>query len=216
MSTRSIAAGIAVTSVLLAHSLPLVAAQPSASKPAQSAAPAKAAPKPAQSAVSAKEFDRLVRAATDARQAEKWDEAIGLYAKAVKLKPDYVEGYWYQGTAYYSLDDFSHCAGMFRKVVRLAPKNGAGYAFLGLCEFGLREYDRSLQHLVQGRNLGVGDAKELDSVARYHAAILMTRMEQYEQALERLGEFAAEGDDNPRIIEAMGIATLRMPMLPTE
>jgi tetratricopeptide (TPR) repeat protein len=185
----------------------LVAAPQTATTPkqAQGSAPPKAA-----------EFDRLVRAGTEARQAEKWDEAIALYAKAVKLKPAYDEGYWYQGTAYYSLDDFPHCAEMFRKVVRLAPKNGAGVAFLGLCEFGLREYDRALQHLIQGRNLGVGDAKELDNVVRYHAAILMTRMEQYEQALERLGEFAMEGDDNPRIIEAMGIATLRMPMLPTE
>ena len=41
-------------------------------------------------------------------------------------------------------------------------------------------------------------------------------MEQYEQALETLGEFASEGNDNPRVIEAMGIATLRMPMLPIE
>ena len=44
----------------------------------------------------------------------------------------------------------------------------------------------------------------------------MTRMEQYEQALETLGEFASEGNDNPRVIEAMGMATLRMPMLPAE
>src|SRR5688572_130384 len=48
------------------------------------------------------EFDRLVKAATEARLAERWEEAIALYAKAVKLKPDYVEGHWYQGTAYYS------------------------------------------------------------------------------------------------------------------
>jgi tetratricopeptide (TPR) repeat protein len=41
-------------------------------------------------------------------------------------------------------------------------------------------------------------------------------MEQYEQALETLGEFAGEGNDNPRVIEAMGTATLRMPFLPTE
>jgi tetratricopeptide (TPR) repeat protein len=41
-------------------------------------------------------------------------------------------------------------------------------------------------------------------------------MEQFEQALETLGEFASEGNDNPRIIEAMGIATLRMGMLPAE
>jgi tetratricopeptide (TPR) repeat protein len=100
--------------------------------------------------------------------------------------------------------------------VSLAPKNGAAHAFLGLCEFALKDYDRSLQHLLQSRTLGVGDTGELGGVARYHAAILMSRMEQYEQALETLGEFSAEGNDNPRVIEAMGIATLRMPFLPTE
>jgi tetratricopeptide (TPR) repeat protein len=101
-------------------------------------------------------------------------------------------------------------------VLRLAPKNGAGYAFLGLCEFGLKDYDRALQHLLESRTLGVGDTGELGGVARYHAALLMTRMEQFEQALETLGEFAAEGNDNPRVIEAMGLATLRMPLLPAE
>ena len=100
--------------------------------------------------------------------------------------------------------------------MRLAPKNGAAYAFLGLCEFGLKDYDRSLQHLLQSRELGVGDVPDLAGIARYHAAILMTRIEQYEQALRTLGEFANEGNDNPRVIEAMGIATLRMPLLPTE
>ena len=54
-----------------------------------------------------REFDRLLKAATEARQAERWEEAIALYEKAVKLKPDYVEGYWYQGTAYYTLDNFT-------------------------------------------------------------------------------------------------------------
>jgi tetratricopeptide (TPR) repeat protein len=162
------------------------------------------------------DLDKLIAAATEARQAERWDEAIGLYAKAVKLKPDYVEGYWYQGTAYYTLDNHAKCRDMFRQVVRLAPENGAAYAFLGLCEFGLKEYDRALQHLIQSRNFGVGDVPDLASMARYHAATLMSRMEEYEQALETLGEFAAEGNDNPRVIEAMGIATLRMPMLPIE
>ena len=94
--------------------------------------------------------------------------------------------------------------------MRLAPKNGAAYAFLGLCEFGLKDYERSLQHLLQSRILGVGDTQDLGNIARYHAAILMTRIEQYEQALETLGEFAGGGNDNPRVIEAMGLATLRM------
>ncbi|MEO6238627.1 MAG: tetratricopeptide repeat protein [Vicinamibacterales bacterium] len=161
-------------------------------------------------------FDRLVEQAVAARTAQQWDEAIALYAKAVKVKPSYVEGYWYQGTAYYTLEKFTECRDQFRSVVRLAPQNGAGQAFLGLCEFGLKDYEHALQHLLQSRILGVGDMPDLGSVARYHAAVLMTRMEQHEQALETLGEFGGEGDDSPRVIEAMGIATLRMAMLPVE
>lgn len=172
--------------------------------------------KPSAAAAIPGTFDRLVKAATEARQAERWEEAIKLYAQAVKLKPDYVEGYWYQGTGYYALENHTPCRDAFRKVVRRAPKNGAAYAFLGLCEFGLKEYDRALQHLLQSRIHGVGDVPQLGSSARYHAALLMTRIEQYEQALETLGEFANEGDDNPRVIEAMGLATLRMPLLPHE
>jgi tetratricopeptide (TPR) repeat protein len=178
-------------------------------------APVKAAAKPPATA-NAAAFDKLVEAAAEARRAEHWEEAIALYEKAVKLNPKYVEGHWYQGTSYYSLDKFSECREQFRMVTRFASKNGAAFAFLGLCEFGLKDYDRSLQDLLQSRLLGVGDTQDLGSVARYHAAVLMTRIEQFEQALETLGEFASEGDDNPRVIEAMGIATLRMPMLPVE
>jgi tetratricopeptide (TPR) repeat protein len=186
--------------------------KPPATQAGKGTAPAARKPAVASSA----EFDSLVAAATEARKAQRWEEAIELYGKVVKLKPTYVEGYWYQGTAYYSLDDFPNCRETFRKVIRLAPKNGAAFAFLGLCEFGVKDYDRSLQHLLQSRILGVGDAPELGSVARYHAGVLMSRVEQFEQALETLGEFAAEGDDNPRVIEAMGLATLRMPLLPIE
>jgi tetratricopeptide (TPR) repeat protein len=190
----------------------VIAAQTGQSPAAKKPASASRKPPAARSV----EFDRLVKEATEARRAQQWEQVVALYAKIVKLKPNYVEGYWYQGTAYYSLEDYAHAQDAFRTVARLAPKNGAAYAFLGLSEFGLKDYDKALQHLLQSRILGVGDTQELASVARYHAAILMTRIEQYEQALETLGEFANEADDNPRVIEAMGLATLRMPLLPVE
>jgi tetratricopeptide (TPR) repeat protein len=185
--------------------------QPPASGPATGSSARQKAATP-----NSAEFERLLAQATQARQAQRWEEAVDLYARLLKLQPAYVEGHWYQGAAYYSLDNFPQCRDAFRRVVRLAPKNGAAFVFLGLCEYGLKDYDRALEHLLQSRILGVGDTKDLAGMARYHAAVLMTRIEQYEQALETLGEFAGEGDDNPRVIEAMGLATLRMPFLPVE
>ncbi len=190
-----------------------VGAQAPTSATPEKKAPAKAPAKvPAPSAA----FDTLVADATAARKAEKWEDAIALYAKTVKLRPKYVEGYWYQGSAYYTLQKFTECRDRFRQVVTLAPQNGAAFAFLGLCEYGTKEYDQSLRHLLQARTLGVGDTGDLGGVARYHAASIMMRVGEFEQALQTLGEFANEGDDNPRVIEAMGIATLRMPIFPED
>jgi tetratricopeptide (TPR) repeat protein len=226
MNTRcAVSLASMIWTVVLWAAPPLGAAQAARTPPTptgktepQAPAPTAKKPAPVKSAPTANtaEFDRLVQAGAEARQAQRWEDAIAVYEKAVKIKPDYVEGYWYQGTSYYSIDNFAKGAEAFRRVVRLAPQNGAAFAFLGLCEFGLKDYDRALEHLLQSKILGVGDTGELGNVARYHAAILMTRTEQFEQALENLGEFASAGNDNPRIIEAMGMATLRMPMLPTE
>jgi tetratricopeptide (TPR) repeat protein len=194
----------------------LATAAVAAQTPKPSTTQKKAAAKSPSTGSSDAEFDKLVEQGTEARKAQQWEDAIALYAKAVKLRPKYVEGYWYQGTSYYSLDKFAECRDRFREVTRLAPQNGAAFAFLGLCEYGLKDYDKSLQHLLQSRIYGVGDTGDLGGVARFHAATLMSRISQFEQSLETLGEFASEGNDNPRVIEAMGIATLRLPMLPEE
>jgi tetratricopeptide (TPR) repeat protein len=201
----------ALTLGIVAATLAVSAQTTKPATPAKKSAPAKAG-----AASTDAEFEKLVAEAGEARKAQQWEDAIALYAKAVKLRPKYVEGYWYQGTSYYSLDKFAECRDRFREVTRLAPQNGAAFAFLGLCEYGLKDYDKSLQHLLQSRIYGVGDTGDLGGVARFHAATLMSRVSQFEQALETLGEFASEGNDNPRVIEAMGIATLRLPMLPEE
>jgi tetratricopeptide (TPR) repeat protein len=206
-ATRTLRQGAAALAALLALST-AAAGDQVASKSARQAAHSTRPP------ATGVRFDQIVQAATEARQSERWDEAIALYAQAVKLRPGFVEGYWYQGTAHYTLDRFPQCRDAFKHVTRLAPKNGGAFAFLGLCEFGLKEYDRALQHLLHSRTLGVDE--DLGAVVSYHAAILMTRIEQYEQALQTLAEFSAAGNDSPRVIEAMGIATLRMPTLPNE
>ena len=51
---------------------------------------------------------------------------------------------------------------------------------------------------------------------RYHAAVLMTRLGQFELAQKVLTEFVSEGNDNPKILEALGLSSLRIPQLPEE
>ncbi len=51
---------------------------------------------------------------------------------------------------------------------------------------------------------------------RYHAAVLMNRMGQFELAQKVLTEFISEANDNPKILEALGLSSLRIPQLPEE
>jgi predicted Zn-dependent protease len=87
---------------------------------------------------------------------------------------------------------------------------------MGLAEFRLKDYDASLDHLQRSRQLGIRTSDELAPVVRYHAAILLTRLGLIDQALQVLNEFAVDGNDSPKVIEAFGIAALRLPMLPTD
>jgi predicted Zn-dependent protease len=86
----------------------------------------------------------------------------------------------------------------------------------GLCEFETREYDQAIVSLLRGRSLGLAKYQELEAVARYHAALLYIHFEQFEIAYDVLTEFLKSGNDSPKVIEAFGLALLRMPFLSSE
>ena len=160
-------------------------------------------------------FDTIRQRADEARTGGRLQEAIELYGRAVRLRPAWVEGHWYLGTSCYEIEKFADCRDAFRRVVRLQSENGAAWAFKGLCEFRLKNYSVALGDLNKAQGLGVGDPK-LIPVARYHRAILLTRFEHYERALQAYAEFAREGNASPMIVEGMGIAVLRLAFLPDE
>lgn len=161
-------------------------------------------------------FDQLAKRADNARQSGRFDEAIPLYIEALKNKPNWAEGWWYLGTILYERDSYAEARDALRNVTDLQPRDAAAWALLGLCEYQTREYERALVDLQKARLLGMGDNQELISVSRYHAAILMTRFEQFEVAFEMLREFVREENRSPKVIEAFGITVLRMPFLPAE
>src|SRR5258708_4999984 len=64
-------------------------------------------------------FQTLASDAQSAREAGKTEDAIRHYQAAVKLRPDWEEGWWYLGTLLYDADHFVEAIPALRRVVDL-------------------------------------------------------------------------------------------------
>ncbi len=167
-------------------------------------------------AVPQKSFEQLLSEANAAREADRVDEAIALYRQGVTLQPQWAEGWWYLGTLYYDQNNYAEAARAFRETAKLQPKTGASWAMLGICEFQLARYDDSLTHIRQGRQLGIGDNQELTRVMRYHEGVLSILKGEFELAQQTLGTLSYEGLKSEDLIIALGLAVLRLGMLPKQ
>ncbi|MFL6274773.1 MAG: tetratricopeptide repeat protein [Blastocatellia bacterium] len=182
----------------------------------QSRSKTRRAPVQTQTAKNNPAFDQAVKAGDEARQANRLNEAFDDYVKALKLRPTWAEGWWNIGAILYDGDRYTEARDAFRNFVALDPKRGAAWGMLGLCEFQTREYDRAVVSLQRGRAIGFGGNQEIESVVRYHTALLYIRFEQFEIAYDILSEFITVGNDSPKVVEAFGLTLLRMPFLPLE
>lgn len=162
------------------------------------------------------EFEQVSAQATAAREGDRVEEAIGLYKRGVALRPDWTEGWWYLATLYYDADNYAEAARAFSVASRQQPKAGAPVAMLGLCEFQLGKYDDALNHITQGRALGIGDNQELTRVMRYHEGLLSLLRGEFEHAQQTLGTLSFEGLKTEDLIISLGLAALRRGMLPKE
>jgi tetratricopeptide (TPR) repeat protein len=161
-------------------------------------------------------FDALRRQAEEARTAGRVADAIALYKQAVARQPSWTEGHWYLGTIYYDTDRHGECRDAFARVTGLQPDNGAAWAFRGLCEFHLRQYATALDHLNRAEQAGVGDDAAFVAVVGYHRAILLARLEQFERAFDLDASLVRGGNTTPAMLDALGLALLRLPLLPEE
>jgi tetratricopeptide (TPR) repeat protein len=163
-----------------------------------------------------KSFDEIARQAARARVGDRMTDAIGLYREGLRLRPSWSEGWLWLGNLLYDQDRFPEAQASFTHFVALAPKPGPAWALKGLCEFEMRDFDRSSQDLqkwVHGNFHGSGDLTE---VAAFHWALLLTRQGHFAQALYVLADRAERKGESPVLVEAMGLASLRMPNLPED
>ena len=161
-------------------------------------------------------FQTLAEVATTAREAGKPDQAIEDYTRAVTLRPDWAEGWWYLGTMQYDRDHYSEAIPPLQKLVQLSPDLGSGWSFLGLSEFETKDYAKALADLERAQILSNGDDPELARVSAYHLALLLNRNGEFERATALLLSASAQSQASPQIKSALGMALLRIPLLPGE
>jgi tetratricopeptide (TPR) repeat protein len=161
-------------------------------------------------------FTALAAKAHAAREAGNPDEALRLYEEALRLKPTWAEGWWFTGTIHYEADRYEQGRDAFRHVLSNAPKMATAWGMLGLCEFQTKQYTEALAHLERANGLGLGGHDEIRDIVNYHRALLFAREGQFDQAMGLIALAVVRGKDDALLVEAMGIAALRKPVLPSE
>lgn len=158
----------------------------------------------------ASNFAALAAKADAARDADRLDEAVSLYKKALALRPGWAEGWWSLGTIQYDRNAYAEAARAFEKVTVLAPKNGTAYVMLGLSEFELGHDELALQHIQKGKNLGLDKDVGLRHVVLYHEGVLLQRKGRFEAAQETLEQLCLQGVQTDEIANALGMTLLRL------
>jgi len=174
-------------------------------------------------------FEELKTRAEAALEGDRIPEAIRLYAHATKLRPGWSEGWWHLGTLLFDAQRFAEARDAFAHFVSAEKKQpGPGFGMLGLSEFQLANYAKALEALETSLRLGVGTDPAFVREVLFHDGILNTHVGNPELALKRLtlaaNQIAAANREAPRdavfgdikLLDAFGIAALRMPNLPSD
>jgi tetratricopeptide (TPR) repeat protein len=161
-------------------------------------------------------FQTIASEADKARESERLNDALNLYSEGVKLRPTWVDGWWWLGSILYEQDRFAEALIPFEKFVALSPNGAPALAFLALCEYETGDYEKSLKHFRMWSRDGSPGNDALLDVAGYRWALLLTRNGQFNQALFILAAKAQKLGPSPNLTEAMGLASLRLSVLPQE
>ncbi len=155
-------------------------------------------------------FDTLSKRADEARDADRLDEAVSLYKKALAIHPKWAEGWWSLGTIEYDRNNYSAAARAFRQLLPLAPKDGTARVMLGLSEFELGQDPSALKHIEEAKSLGVATNPQLRLVMLYHDGILLLRAGKSRAAETSFGALCLDTIPNEDVLKGLGMAVLRL------
>jgi len=168
---------------------------------------AKPAPAAAQSSA---QFQSLSKRAMEALDADKLQEAVPLFRKALALNPRWAEGWWSLGTAYYDQESYAEAELAFQRVVAIDPKHGTAHALLGLCEFELGDDQAALRDIEAAKDLGVDVDPQLRDVVLYHEGVLLQRAGRFISAEMPFASLCLGSAGSGDVTREFGMTALRM------
>jgi predicted Zn-dependent protease len=161
-------------------------------------------------------FDQLSRQAADARQENRNDDALRLYRLALAMNPSWADGRWNVGSILYEKEQYADARDEFLKLIGIDSQAVAGYAMLGICEYKIKDYDAALRHLDAARLLGLPKEGSVAKAAQYYLAVLLNKTGLHDAATEVLLGLSQADDASSLILEALGLAGLRITTLPED
>jgi tetratricopeptide (TPR) repeat protein len=159
-------------------------------------------------------FDQIAQKAAAARERDDVPQAIELYSQALQLQPGWSDGWWFLGSLEYQAEAYSAGRDALTHYLDLVPDAGPAWALRGLCEFETQDYTKSLTDIQQGLSLGAGKEAGAEKILRYHEALLLTRRGNFEGALQLYRPLTRGKIPNPELLVGIGLAGLRIPLLP--
>jgi tetratricopeptide (TPR) repeat protein len=160
--------------------------------------------------------EALEQKAKAAKAAGQIETAVSYYQRALTLRPEWEEGWRSLGTLYYSSARYADAAAALKNAVAINARNGNAWALLGLSEFETRDYEDSLIHLERGRDLGLEGNAAAVQFAKYHLGVLLNRKGDFDAATKLLTPEVTAGAPDEQVTFALGMALLRIPLLPDE
>ena len=164
----------------------------------------------------ASSFDEVVAQAAAARDRNDVPRAIQLYSQAVQLDPKWQEGWWSLGLLQYGSGAYAPATDALSHLLASHPDAGQALALRGLCEFETGDYSQSLADLQRGLAFGAATDAHNEQTLRYYEALLLTRSGRFQEALRSYSIFAEHNVSDPGLLVAIGLAGLRMPVLPKD
>jgi tetratricopeptide (TPR) repeat protein len=161
-------------------------------------------------------FESLARDARAAREAGRTDQAVDLYRRALAVRRDWDEGWWYLGILHYEAGRANEAREAFARFVELKPESGPGRTLRGLSALLAGDHEGAIQDLQRGLDLGLGGNAELLRAGRHQLALAFVKTGQFERAVEPLTRLARSASEAPWLLDAIGLMVLRSSALPSE